>query len=131
MTEPRSGFQLTAYSSFYNCGDNPGVRTRIECEASIGLSPKVFAYVIKEGGTRFSHVCSAMNYREYPEDTPDPTSNKYWCRKEYVDYMSANPERAKTRLDEIVNDVTRLYGSIVAYDNIVGTKVFVIGDGIN
>jgi hypothetical protein len=76
----------------------------------------------------FDGVCSPADLEEFPMDTPTPSSNPAWFRKDYIDLVFRSQTTANESWDRIVKDVEVLVSSLDLMDNIVVEKIVEIGD---
>lgn len=112
-----------------------GFRCRIEVTARKNLpSEKVFAYIavpvggesaIKKG--QFSHVCSATDLEDLPEDDPDPQSAEQFFRASVVDLVLPTKSIAEDFIELVQADLAMLADTYQQFVDMSETTV-IIGD---
>jgi hypothetical protein len=112
-----------------------GFRCRIEVMAVNNLpSEKLFAYIavpvagesgIKKG--QFSHVCSATDLEEFPEDDPDPQSAEQFFRASVVDLVVPTKSIAEDFVSLVTTDVEMLVNTYQQFTD-MSEETVVIGD---
>lgn len=88
-----------------------GIRIRIEVSEAVGMTDKIFAYLMAptnpttlEKAGVFDHVCSPSDLAEYPEDAPIENSRPGWFRLNYVDLHVRSREEADDFLALVKQD---------------------------
>lgn len=119
-------FKLNKAVSPYHCGDSIGVRVRIDCDASEGLSSKIFAY-LPDG--RFNHVCNVIDMKACPEDTPAKGRWPKWYRLSYVDIVVPRVDMAYDFVEKVEEDVEDLYRMMKRYNQLISESEVIIPKG--
>ena len=112
-----------------------GYRMKIVAYDANNMSSYIFRYIrgpfSQTAGAYFEEfdgVCSPADLEEFPIDTPTPSSNPAWFRKDYIDLVFRSQTTANESWDRIVKDVEVLVSSLDLMDNIVVEKIVEIGD---
>lgn len=87
----------------------------IETEAAV--SNKIFAYMRTGDTYSFSHVCSAVDLLELPEE-----EGSEWLRKDSMDVLVPSIEIANESRDKIEGDIRFLAREISSYTTLVGIE---------
>lgn len=112
-------------------------RMAVTCEASEGLSPKIFAYIRKgrlnwEGNyetyDEFDHVCSPTDMVEYPEDAPLEGDNPAWYRRADIDLIVRHMALVGEVWDNIKQDVDLLEKLIREHNELVPMDIHTAGN---
>lgn len=106
---------LAKAASRYIYNEIDGIRVRIQAIEAVGMTTKVFAYLmaptnpttLEKKGT-FSHICSPTDLAEYPADAPVENSVPGWFRLNYVDILVRSRQEADDFIECVFNDVLAL-----------------------
>lgn len=108
--------------SAFHSNSTDGQRLRIEVDESIGVSPKVFAYLMQPLSSsdqtqraQFDHICSPPDLEDYPEDSPVVHSIPAWFRLNYVDLLF----RSQHELQQALADIKVDLGSLISTLNLM------------
>ena len=124
-----SAFRLRKAVSPYSCDHTIGIRVRIDCDSSEGLSPKIFAYL--PGGDsqeHFNHVCTVIDMKECPEDAPSAGKWPKWYRRSYVDLLVPTVEDAYDFIEKVQEDVEDLYKNMKLYNTLISQGEYIVGN---
>lgn len=121
-----SAIKITKAVSPYRCGSSIGVRVRLTCKTTEGLTPKIFAY--QAATNKFNHVCNVIDLVECPEDNPAEGSWPYWYRKDYVDLLVPTVPAAYDFIKKVEEDVVDLYNMMKQYNVLITETCFIVGD---
>lgn len=122
----KSAIKITKAVSPYYCDSSIGVRVKLVCTTTEGLSPKIFAYHSKT--KKFNHVCNVIDLIECPEDTPSEGNWPWWYRKDYVDLLVPTVSVAYDFIKKVEDDIADLYRMMKYYNVLVTEKCFIVGD---
>ena len=86
-------------------------------ETPAAVSSKIFAYMQSGDDYLFSHVCSAVDLLEIPEE-----EGGRWLRKDSVDILLPSIELAEESRDKIESDIRFLAREISSYTTLIGTQ---------
>jgi len=120
-------------TSHYVYGVDDGVRVRFDVVCAGDLSSKIFAYRMfprdrngnEEG--RFSHICSAPDLENFPEDGPTPGDSPAWFRLSYVDVLVYSVAEAENFIALVREDARRLIAVLKTMDTLFTDGTEVIG----
>lgn len=125
---------LSWASSHYRDGRDDGVRIRVEVTCASGISDKIFAYRMlpmdADGNTEavFSHICSAVDLAEYPEDEARVGDSPEWLRRNSVDVLVRSVTEALNFINVVKSDVQRTIASLNNMDTLTDSAELVIGE---
>lgn len=102
-----------------------GQRVRIDVDDAEDMPTKVFAYLTKplsavyntERGM-FSHVCSAADLEDFPEDGPEANHVPGWFRLNYVDLVVRSAEQAARLVELVIADLRALKRTLNVMDTL-------------
>jgi hypothetical protein len=117
--------KLTWGVSAYHFNQTDGVRVRIEATDNVGMTNKIFAYLMQPlvpGAENrvgsFDHICSPVDLEEYPETEPLPGVRPEWFRLDYVDVIVRSRTEAHAFIRDVAQDVYHLKTTLDLTDRI-------------
>ena len=131
-----SAIKLRKAVSPYRCGDTLGIRVRIECTTTSGLTSKIFAYrpievedPMQPSGA-FNHVCNVLDLIECPEDVVPEGKWPRWYRMNYIDILLPNVDMAYDFIDKVEEEVADLYNKMKMYNILISHNEndFIVGE---
>lgn len=102
-----------------------GQRVYIEVDDAENIPTKVFAYLTKPLSAvsatyrgMFSHVCSAADLEDFPEDEPLSGSVPGWFRLNYLDLVVRSAAEAQNLIELVLADLRALKRTLVIMDTL-------------